>query len=272
MAAPTPEGYGPPQSDGSVTGYLGGYGYAPALVRRDTRPLVVALSLMGLVAALAFGALAFNSGGGSHASPSRPPADTASPLASGIFAPSISPPTDIPSSGRTLGSPGAPVTVDVWEDYQCPPCGYWAHDILPKLITSYVRPGKVKVAIHYVIIIDVAMGGHESVDAANAALCASDQGMFWVYQDWLLANQRAEASGAFSSPHLLEMGRRAGLDMTKFRPCVEAGTHVAEVQTESSSGWASSIQVAPTVLVNSLEVADSLDYTTIAAAIDSAAP
>ena len=273
-----------PQGDGSVPGspagygypparrYPGEYGYPPAPVRRGARPLVVALSLMGLVAALVFGALAVNSVGDTHPSPSRMPADTGSPLASGIFVPSAFTPSDIPSDGRTLGNPSATVTVDEWEDYQCPPCGYWAHDIMPKLITAYVKPGKVKVAVHYVIVIDVTMGGHESADAANAALCASDQGMFWVYQDWLLANQGAEASGAFSGVRLLEMGRRAGLDMARFRPCVEAGTHVAEVQAEAASALAASINDAPSVLVNGVEVTDSLDYATIAAAIDSVAP
>src|SRR5450759_2726394 len=106
---------------------------------------------------------------------------------------------------RTLGNPSAPVTIDIWVDYQCAPCRELAEKVVPQLIEKYVRPGQAKIVIHDYVVIDANTGGHESAHAATAALCAAGQGKFWAFQDQLWANQGAEGSGAFSDDRLLGM-------------------------------------------------------------------
>jgi protein-disulfide isomerase len=161
----------------------------------------------------------------------------------------------------------------VWNDYQCPACGKFAAETLPKLIDNYVRQGKVKVVYHDFVVIDATTGGHESADAANAARCAADQGKFWSYQDWLWANQGIEGSGAFSIARLEELGRAAGLEPTTFQACVDKGTHQAEVAAETAE--ASSPQAVtfvfgtPTVFVNGVQ-SSGTDYASVSAAIDEA--
>lgn len=184
-----------------------------------------------------------------------------------IVAPSIHTPTDIQSSGRTLGSSTAPVTLDIWADYQCPSCKTLAADVLPKLIDSYVKTGKLRIAYHDFLVIDSTSGGHESLDAANATRCAADQGKYWNFHDWLWANQGAEGGGAFTQARLLEIGRAAGLEMTAFQSCVSGGTHNAEVQAESAAAEASGIYATPSVAVNGRQLA-TYDYETIVAAVD----
>jgi protein-disulfide isomerase len=186
-------------------------------------------------------------------------------------APSITTPSDIPSSGRTLGDPAAPVTVDVWSDYQCPQCRQFATEVLPELLGKGVRVGLVKIVYHDLIVVDTYAGSHDSVDAANAARCAADQGKFWTYQDWLWANQGPEGSGAFNAARLVEIGLRAGLDTSAFRTCVENGSHAADVQAESASANAKGINAAPKILVNG-HVTAGWDYDTLATAIDSSLP
>jgi protein-disulfide isomerase len=223
------------------------------------------LGAIGLIAVIVVGALVLNPFGGSHAGSSG--ANSGSTPALGLMAPSVRTPTDIPSNGRTLGKPDAPVTLDVWEDYQCPPCGEVAANVMPKIIETYVRPGKVKIVAHYYIVIDALKGGHESEDAANVALCAADQSKYWVVQDWIFANQGAEASGAFSPARLQEIGRVAGLDMNTFEACVQQGTHLDVVRAETASAKAGAVHSVPAVLVNGQEITPR-DYDTIAAAID----
>jgi protein-disulfide isomerase len=138
---------------------------------------------------------------------------------------------------------------------------------MPQLTSKYVRPGKVKVVVHYLLVIDANIGGTESADSANAAMCAADQNKFWVYQDWLFANQGGEASGAFSKVRLMEMGRQAGLDMAKFQSCVGNDTHLAEVQAESDSSYAQALPGVPSVCVNG-RLLPAYDFQTISAAID----
>jgi protein-disulfide isomerase len=186
-----------------------------------------------------------------------------------IVAPTVTTPADIPSDGRTLGNANAPVTLDVWVDYQCPACRVFETENRPRLIDEYVRPGKVKIVYHDLLVIDSTTGGHESADAANAAWCAADWGKFATFQDWLWANQGTEGGGAFTLDRLLEIGRRAGLNMTTFQPCVEGGAHAADVQAESAQAAADGVSATPTVLVNG-QAAASNDYDTLSAAIDRA--
>ena len=55
-------------------------------------------------------------------------------------------PTELvdPTNPRALGPAGAPVTVEVWSDFQCPACGFFAKSIEPDLIDEYVRTGDVQ--------------------------------------------------------------------------------------------------------------------------------
>ncbi|ABQ29625.1 Protein-disulfide isomerase-like protein [Acidiphilium cryptum JF-5] len=51
--------------------------------------------------------------------------------------------TDSPYSIRSLGNPNAPVTVYEYFSLNCPHCAEFATHALPKVIESYVKPGKV---------------------------------------------------------------------------------------------------------------------------------
>ena len=170
-----------------------------------------------------------------------------------VASPSVKTPTDLPPSGRTLGAPNAPVPLDIWVDYGCAACRDFAEQTLPKLIDDFGRPGKVKITYHDLIVIDSRETGRtESLDAANASRCAADQGKFWVYQDWLFANQSpTESTGWFTRDRLEQMAQKAGLDMAAFEPCLVGGRHNAEVLAESQASTAIGV---PAFYVNGREV------------------
>src|SRR5262245_6659339 len=48
------------------------------------------------------------------------------------------------ADGRTMGSADAPVTIEIWSDFQCPACGMLARALEPRLIADYVVPGTVR--------------------------------------------------------------------------------------------------------------------------------
>jgi protein-disulfide isomerase len=174
-----------------------------------------------------------------------------------IIAPGVTTPPDIPASGRTLGNPSAPVTIDVYSDFRCTGCFAFAVEIEPQLVSKYVQPGKAKLVYHDFITIDQG-GVTESRDAANAALCAADQNKFWLYHDWLFANQSAqELPGYFTIDRLLKIGQDAGLDMGSFEPCVRNGSHLSEIQAALKAA-PSGISSTPTIYVNGNVVESSV--------------
>jgi protein-disulfide isomerase len=177
-------------------------------------------------------------------------------------------PASIPVNGFTLGDANAKHTIDIYEDFQCPYCRDFTVDTEPQVIANYVATGKAKIVWHDDVIIDRSVGGTESLDAANAARCAEDQGMFWPYHDWLYANQYSERSGTFTKDRLKTIGKLAGIaDLTKFNSCVDGGTHNADVNSASSASIAAGYSSTPTIVIDGTAAA-SFDYATVSAALD----
>jgi protein-disulfide isomerase len=173
------------------------------------------------------------------------PDSLASPIAPRILTPS-----DIPSSGSTLGNPDAPITIDIYSDFQCPNCQRFAFEIEPKLVEEYVRPGKAKIVFHDFIVVDhYTTGSTESADAANAARCAGDQGKWWRFHDWLYANQFGENVGSFTIDRLKAIGAQAGLDTARFDQCVDSGQHDSEIQAAQEQ-IPDGVTGSPTIVVN----------------------
>src|SRR3954469_1928735 len=74
-------------------------------------------------------------------------------------------------------------TIDLYGDYQCPPCGE-LHPILKSLQREY--GARMKIMFHHLPLIDI----HEhAFEAAQAAVAAELQGKFWEMHDLLYENQ-----------------------------------------------------------------------------------
>ncbi|HEX5466715.1 MAG TPA: thioredoxin domain-containing protein [Candidatus Limnocylindrales bacterium] len=167
---------------------------------------------------------------------------------------------------RAIGSADAPVTLDVWSDFQCPAClAYWTA-VNPKVVTDYVAPGKVRIVYHDFVFI-----GPESTAAAVAARCANQQGHadFWLYHDYLYANQGAENSGAFSRERLIGMASMAGLDTNALGACLDEASVAQAVQAETDQGHGLGVHQTPTLMIGSQMLA-AFDEPSVAKALDAA--
>src|SRR5215218_7593830 len=50
----------------------------------------------------------------------------------------------IPQNGTTLGKSSAPVTIYLYEDFQCPYCGQFSREMFPRLVDDYVGDGEAR--------------------------------------------------------------------------------------------------------------------------------
>ncbi|MFI5262493.1 MAG: DsbA family protein [Candidatus Limnocylindrales bacterium] len=181
-----------------------------------------------------------------------------------IIAPTVSSPPAL-ANGTTLGSSGAPVTVDIWADFQCPYCAEFTTLEQPQLVTTYVATGQAKMAFH-----NYAFIGPESTAAAIAATCAGQQDQFWPYHDYLYANQGVtENSGAFSEDRLNQIATEVGLDMGAFKTCTADPATAAAVKAEHAQGAALGVSGTPAIFVNG-KLLNGYDPATVTAAIDAA--
>jgi protein-disulfide isomerase len=156
------------------------------------------------------------------------------------------------ATGNTLGDANAPVTMEVYADFQCPVCGQFDRTTLKQIEDKYVNAGKVKIIFNHFAFIGAQENGDksESIRAAEASECANAQGKFWEYADTLFNNQAGENQGAFSDANLEKFAQQVGLDMTKYKTCMQDNTYLSKVQTSTQNGSARGVNATPTVFIN----------------------
>jgi protein-disulfide isomerase len=175
-------------------------------------------------------------------------------------------PAGIPADARTLGNAAAPVTIDLYEDFQCPACEQWGQNVLPSLVRNELAAGTVKIAYH-----GFAFIGTESRDAGRAAWAAEQQGRFWDMWATLYANHGArENGGAFARARLIAMADALGLDVVRFVAdfdSVAATTFVTDGVADAARAGVTS---TPTLIINGKALSGG-GYADVAAAIAAAA-
>jgi protein-disulfide isomerase len=153
--------------------------------------------------------------------------------------------------GRAMGDPLAPVVVEVFEDFQCPRCKDYSDTVEKSLIQSdYITSGQVYYIFRHYPFLDRDAAGQESHQAANASMCASEQGRFWDYHDILFVNWNGENQGAFTDKRLAAFAENLGLDMSKFNSCFKDNTYENEINSDYDLGLRYGVQGTPTVFVN----------------------
>jgi hypothetical protein len=100
------------------------------------------------------------------------------------------------SAEKSLGSPSAPIRLEVFDDYECPACGNFYEQTLRQLIDSYVAEGKV-----YLVHRDFPLPGHQySRQAARWVNAAARIGKFEAVERALFDNQMAWSEYGPESP------------------------------------------------------------------------
>lgn len=176
-------------------------------------------------------------------------------------------------NGKTMGDPAAPVVIEVFEDFQCPNCATFSKTTEQSLIDSdYITSGKVYYIFRQYPFLDYSASTKESHQAANASMCALEQGRFWDYHDILYANMNGENQGAFINKRLVAFAQNLGLQMDKFNTCFDQNTYKSEIEQDYNMGINYGINGTPSVFVNGqpLDPGYVPDFASLKQAIDAA--
>lgn len=141
------------------------------------------------------------------------------------------------------GNPGAPVTLEEYGDFQCPPCGMFAAFAgqLEKEYDSRLR----------VVFRNFPLKSHEHArEAAIAAEAAGLQGRFWEMHDVLYREQEAWSK----APNVRELfesyAGTIGLDLDRFRKDMDGEKASARVDADRQRGESLGIQTTPTLFID----------------------
>lgn len=170
----------------------------------------------------------------------------------------------VPVDGLVIGHPDAPVLVEAFEDFQCPSCLQFTEQIEPLVLQNFVYAGTARFQFRHNPFI-----GPDSMRAANASMCANEQGRFWDFHDMLFANQLGENIGAFSDRRMEAMADLLGLDLETWTACYDSDAYESLIQADLDEARTRGVTGTPTIFVNGVKL-ESADYAGIAAAIAAA--
>ena len=147
------------------------------------------------------------------------------------------------SDPKAVGSPSAPITIEVFSDFQCPHCKTLDEQTLPQLIKDYVATGKV-----YLIHREFPLPGHQySRLAAAYATAAARLGKYGEVADRLFLHQ-AEWSVSGKVDETACRGLTAAEAQT-VRSLVFDKTIAAEIDHDVEMGRRIGLQQTPTMLI-----------------------
>lgn len=146
---------------------------------------------------------------------------------------------DIDTAGAPAKGPeDAPVTIVVFDDYQCPYC-VRLEPVLKQVLQFY--PKQVRLVFK-----NYPLRMHQHArPAAVAALAAERQGKFWEYHDLLFANSQQLGDAKFE-----ELASQLGLDLKQFKKDSADPALAAKVDRDLRDGEEIGLPGTPGVYIN----------------------
>lgn len=109
---------------------------------------------------------------------------------------------------------------------------------------DYVDTGKMQL-----VFMDFPLGFHDKAQkASEAGLCAGDQGKFWEMHDTLFTNSKAlepEKLGTYAES--------VGLNMEKFKTCLDSGKYADDIKKRIAEGQKAGITGTPAFLLGYIQ-------------------
>lgn len=109
----------------------------------------------------------------------------------------------IQQDDRVLGDDDAPVTVQVFNDLQCLPCGDYQLENIDPLIEDQVRTGELQLEFHH-----FSTGARNTGLAAYGAVAAGRQDYQWQFIELFFRNQDEGEAEGVTDEFLDEIARR----------------------------------------------------------------
>lgn len=152
-----------------------------------------------------------------------------------------------PERCEVIGASDAPVTVVEVSDYGCPHCRDFNLEKADALEAQYVAGGTAKWVIVPFSLDDARQ------PAAEAAMCAGDQGRFFEYHRALFGLQ--DTALAFTRDGYVNAAQSAGIpDMDTFTQCMDSRQYRNTVRDNRSAAGLAGVTGTPSFFVNDLKV------------------
>lgn len=152
---------------------------------------------------------------------------------------------DTRGGSPVLGDASAPVTIVEFGDYQCPFCKRWNETTKPAIERDMIEKGKASL-----IYIDFPIIGPDSVIVHAGSYCAQEQGLYWIYHDFMYASQGNENTGWASPENIKKLVSNIdGMDVELFGKCLDSKKYEKRVEDNKIIATKSGARSTPTFII-----------------------
>ena len=153
------------------------------------------------------------------------------------------PRVDVAATGPSKGPANAPVTIVEFSDFQCPFC-LRALPVIEEVMARY--PDKVRFVYRNLPLERI----HDRARvAAEASLCADDQGRFWAYHDLVFANNES-----LGDEDLKRFAEELDLDVAAWEQCMLEEKFAGVIDADIEAALSIGITGTPAFLVNGVMI------------------
>ncbi|HEX3249266.1 MAG TPA: thioredoxin domain-containing protein [Pyrinomonadaceae bacterium] len=149
---------------------------------------------------------------------------------------------------HTLGPASAPVHIEEFGDFECPPCGLF-HPILKQMEGEF--GDKIQITFREFPLVPTHQ---HALAAASAAEAAALQGKFWEMHD-VIYDRQASWKGQFDVRGVFEgYAKEIGLDVDRYNRDVGSDLVQQRIFQDGKRGHSLGVKGTPTVFMNGREV------------------
>jgi protein-disulfide isomerase len=163
---------------------------------------------------------------------------------------------EVEATGPAKGPAQAPVTIVEFSDFECPYC-------------KRINPAIQQVREHYgdkvrIVFRQFPLSIHANAQkAAEASLCANEQGRFWEMHDLMFEDQKN-----LGVDSLKQKAITLELDGDRFNQCLDSGQHAETVRSDLRAGAVVGVSGTPALFVNGRFLNGAVPFEQVAAIID----
>ncbi len=157
----------------------------------------------------------------------------------------------------SMGTPGAPVRIVVFTDFECPYCRREAQTIRQNLLKDF--PDQVRLYFKEFPIPSIHPWA-EAAAVAGRCFYQQSEDDFWAYHDWIFDHQSEITADNLRGKILEFAGTLPNMDTLRLTQCLEGDEAKAEVAASVKEAQALGVNSTPTMFINGRRLSSQLPW------------
>lgn len=169
-----------------------------------------------------------------------------------------------PKYQPSFGTPGAPVVLVEFSDFECPYCREEAKALRQNLLKTY----PTEVRLYFMDFpLETLHPWAKSASIAGRCIFHQNATAFWDYHDWIFEHQD-QITPENLRAQVLDFAKDKTIDQTQLSTCIDKRATEDEVNKARAQGQALQVSSTPTIFVNGRRMVGSVAWEDLKRVID----